>query len=171
MKYIDLFSGIGGFHLAMERNNFDLVLACENNEKARETYKLNFGDKYDLNNEKIFPKDITLLNEKEIPEFDILCAGFPCQAFSKAGKQRGFEDTRGTLFFNVAKILKEKKPEYFILENVSNLLKHDKGQTFEIISNSLTELGYFFDFKVIKLSDHGLPQFRPRVYIIGSRKK
>ena len=171
MKYIDLFSGIGGFHLAMERNNFELVLACENNEKARETYKLNFGDKYDLNNEKIFPKDITLLNEKEIPDFDILCAGFPCQAFSKAGKQRGFEDTRGTLFFNVAKILKEKKPEYFILENVSNLLKHDNGKTFEVISNSLTELGYFFDFKIIKLSDHGLPQFRPRVYIIGTRKK
>lgn len=118
-----------------------------------------------------FPKDVTLLNEKDIPDFDILCAGFPCQAFSRAGKQKGFEDTRGTLFFDVARILKEKQPEYFILENVSNLLNHDNGKTFEIISNTLSELGYFFDFKVIKLSDHGLPQYRPRIYIIGSKSK
>lgn len=171
MKYIDLFSGIGGFHLAMEKNNFEMVMACEKNEKARQTYKENFGEKYDLENETIFPKDVTLLNEKDIPDFDILCAGFPCQAFSRAGKQKGFEDTRGTLFFDVARILKEKQPEYFILENVSNLLNHDNGKTFEIISNTLSELGYFFDFKVIKLSDHGLPQYRPRIYIIGSKSK
>lgn len=171
MKYIDLFSGIGGFHLAMEKNNFEMVMACEKNEKARQTYKENFGEKYDLENENVFPKDITLLNEKDIPDFDILCAGFPCQAFSRAGKQKGFEDTRGTLFFDVARILKEKQPEYFILENVSNLLNHDNGKTFEIISNTLSELGYFFDFKVIKLSDHGLPQYRPRIYIIGSKSK
>lgn len=171
MKYIDLFSGIGGFHLAMEKNNFEMVMACEKNEKARQTYKENFGEKYDLENEAIFPKDVTLLNEKDIPDFDILCAGFPCQAFSRAGKQKGFEDTRGTLFFDVARILKEKQPEYFILENVSNLLNHDNGKTFEIISNTLSELGYFFDFKVIKLSDHGLPQYRPRIYIIGSKSK
>lgn len=171
MKYIDLFSGIGGFHLAMEQNGFEMVMACEKNEKARETYIENFGSKYDLENEKIFPKDVTLLNEKNIPDFDILCAGFPCQAFSRVGKQKGFEDTRGTLFFDVARILKSKNPEYFILENVANIIKHDKGKTFEVISNTLSELGYYFEFKILKLSNYGLPQYRPRIYIIGSKSK
>lgn len=171
MKYIDLFSGIGGFHLAMEQNGFEMVMACEKNEKARETYIENFGSKYDLENEKNFPKDVTLLNEKNIPDFDILCAGFPCQAFSRVGKQKGFEDTRGTLFFDVARILKSKNPEYFILENVANIIKHDKGKTFEVISNTLSELGYYFEFKILKLSNYGLPQYRPRIYIIGSKSK
>jgi DNA (cytosine-5)-methyltransferase 1 len=171
LKYIDLFSGIGGFHLACEKNGFELVMACEKNEKARQTYIENFGNKYDLKNEKIFPKDITLLNVSDVPDFNVLCAGFPCQAFSRAGKQKGFEDTRGTLFFDVARILKAKQPEYFILENVANLLKHDKGKTFEVISNTLKELGYYFEFKILKLSDYGLPQFRPRIYIIGAKNK
>lgn len=170
MKYIDLFSGIGGFHIAMEKNGFECVFACEINKQARQTYKVNFGEKYNLENENFFATDITKINAKDIPDFDILCAGFPCQAFSRAGCKKGFDDTRGTLFFDVARILKEKQPEYFILENVANLLKHDKGKTFEVISNTLTELGYHFYYSILKTSSYGLPQHRPRIYIVGFRK-
>lgn len=171
MKYIDLFSGIGGFHIAMENNGFDCVFACEINKHARQTYKSNFSKKYDLENEMFFATDITKINEKDIPDFDILCAGFPCQAFSKAGHKKGFDDTRGTLFFDVARILKEKNPKYFILENVANLLKHDEGKTFQVISNTLTQLGYSFEYKILKTSSYGLPQNRPRIYIVGFKEK
>lgn len=171
MKYIDLFSGIGGFHIAMENNGFDCVFACEINKHARQTYKSNFNKKYDLDNEMFFATDITKINEKDIPDFDILCAGFPCQAFSKAGHKKGFDDTRGTLFFDVARILKEKNPKYFILENVANLLKHDEGRTFQVISETLTQLGYSFEYKILKTSSYGLPQNRPRIYIVGFKEK
>lgn len=171
MKYIDLFSGIGGFHIAMENLGFECVLACEINKQARYTYKANFGKKYNLEDNNFFPEDITKIDSYNIPDFDILCAGFPCQAFSQAGHKKGFKDTRGTLFFDVARILKEKKPKYFILENVSNLLKHDSGKTFDIIKNTLTEIGYSFEYKILKTSSYGLPQHRPRIYIVGFLEK
>lgn len=171
MRYIDLFSGIGGFHVAMEKNGFTCVFACEINKHARQTYKANFNKKYNLENEDFFATDITQVNEKNIPDFEVLCAGFPCQAFSQAGHKKGFDDTRGTLFFDVARILKEKKPGYFILENVANLLNHDEGKTFKVISNTLKELGYSFEYKILKTSSYGLPQNRPRIYIVGFREK
>lgn len=167
MKYIDLFSGIGGFHIAMENQGQECVLACEKDKFARETYIINFANKYpDLRN-TMFPEDITKLDINNIPDFDILCAGFPCQAFSLAGKKKGFEDTRGTLFFNIAEIILHKKPEAFILENVRNLIKHNNGQTFEIIKNTINELGYKLYYKVLNTADYGLPQARKRIYLIG----
>lgn len=167
MKYIDLFSGIGGFHIAMENHDLQCVLACEKDKFARQTYIANFSHKYpDLNN-NMFPSDVTQLDIETIPDFDILCAGFPCQAFSLAGKKMGFEDTRGTLFFNVAHIISIKKPEVFILENVRNLIKHDNGKTFQIIQNTINELGYKLYYKILNTADYGLPQARKRIYLIG----
>jgi len=171
MKYVDLFSGIGGFHLAMESFNFECVMACEKDLHARKTYLANYGKDYPYLYEDRFPEDITKIDISIMPDFDILCAGFPCQAFSQAGKQRGFEDTRGTLFFNVANILKTKKPSIFILENVKNLLLHDSGKTFSIIKNTLQELGYFIHYKVLNTAHYGLPQPRKRIYIVGFLKE
>lgn len=170
MKYIDLFSGIGGFHLAMESFNFECVLACEKDKHARKTYIENFSHQYpelSEDDQSFFPQDITQIDIKSIPDFNILCAGFPCQAFSQAGKKLGFQDTRGTLFFNVAQILQVKKPEIFILENVRNLLNHDSGRTFLIIKNTLIELGYDIHYKILNTADYGLPQPRKRLYIVG----
>jgi DNA (cytosine-5)-methyltransferase 1 len=129
LRFIDLFSGIGGFHLALKSLGATCVLACDIDEKCRDMYEKNFGIK---------PKeDITKLNENEIPDFDILCGGFPCQAFSHAGKQNGLEDTRGTLFRDVCRILRAKKPKYFLLENVKNLKGHDGGKTWITIHKCL----------------------------------
>ena len=126
LKFIDLFAGIGGFRLGFERAGCECVFSSEIDEHACEMYELNFGDN---------PKcDITKLDPKTIPDFDILCAGFPCQAFSICGKQKGFYDeTRGTLFFDICRILEEKKPSAFVLENVSNLEKHDSGRTLTVM--------------------------------------
>lgn len=166
--FIDLFAGIGGFHLAMHNLGGECVFASEWDESARKTYEANF--------EKISPKlfennmfagDITKINPNDIPNHDILCAGFPCQPFSQAGYKLGFEDTRGTLFFNVADILKHKKPKAFFLENVRGLMNHDNGKTFEVIKNTIEELGYSFYYKIIKASDFGLPQHRPRTFMVG----
>lgn len=160
-RFIDLFAGVGGFHIAMSRLGGKCVFASEIDPYAAKTYKANFG---------IDPQcDIRLVDEKNIPQHDVLCAGFPCQAFSKAGKQEGFDDTRGTLFFEIKRILKYHKPKYIILENVRNLASHDGGRTWRVISESLKELGYIITEKPLIVSPHqvGVPQLRERVFILG----
>ena len=175
-KFIDLFAGIGGFHIAMEELGGECVFAAEWNQKCRETYTTNFS-KFNRNifdedgaPNKYFCEDITKYNPEEIPDHDILCAGFPCQPFSQAGYKLGFEDTRGTLFFNVAEIVKVKKPKAVFLENVRGLLHHDNGKTFKVIQNTMNELGYNMYYNIVKASDFNLPQHRPRLYMICIRK-
>ena len=137
MKFIDLFAGLGGFHKALHELGHECVFASELDPVLRDVYKKNWGNNINIHGDirKIVKDNINL-----IPDHDILCAGFPCQAFSIAGKQKGFNDTRGTLFFEIAKILNNKKPSAFILENVSQLLYHDNGRTFETILNVLKNL-------------------------------
>lgn len=161
-RFIDLFSGIGGFHQAMENLGGECVLASEIDEYAIETYKANYGIDSNVN--------IRDIKNEDIPVHDVLCAGFPCQSFSKAGHQKGFEDeTRGTLFFEIVRILKYCKTPYFILENVRNLTAHDNGNTWRVIKNSLKELGYVITEHPIIISPHqlGVPQIRERVVILG----
>ncbi len=160
--FIDLFAGIGGFHEALSSLGGTCLLACDNNAQAKQTYLANHKT-----STYVFHDDITTLTAKQIPDFDILCAGFPCQPFSNAGKQLGFNDTRGTLFFEVERILKEKTPNAFILENVRGLLTHDSGKTFKVIEQAIKNLGYSFFYKVLKASDYGVPQHRPRLYMVG----
>jgi DNA (cytosine-5)-methyltransferase 1 len=164
-KFIDLFAGIGGFRLAIQNLGGKCVFTSEWDKEAKRTYKANFG-------ERPFG-DITKEETKAfIPdEFDLLCAGFPCQAFSIAGKRGGFEDTRGTLFFDVAEIIKRKKPKAFFLENVKGLRNHNGGKTLATILNVLrNDLGYFVpEPKVINAKDFGVPQNRERIYIVGFR--
>lgn len=162
-KFIDLFAGIGGFHQAMTNLGGTCVLASEIDNFAIKTYYKNYGINSAL--------DITKIKNTEIPNYDVLCAGFPCQPFSKAGDQLGFEDEiKGTLFFQIARILKHSKPKYIILENVRNLLTHDHGNTINVIKNTLLEIGY--NIKIIVMSPHqlGIPQLRERVYIVGVRQ-
>lgn len=174
-KFIDLFAGIGGFHLAMHRLGGECVFASEIDEYARLTYQENYQKiSPKLFENELFNKDIRTISPKDLPDFDVLCAGFPCQPFSQAGYKRGFADNhsseRGNLFFNIAEILEAKRPKAFFLENVRGLVTHDKGKTFKIIRNILeNELGYSFYYKVIQASDYGLPQLRPRVFIVGFR--
>jgi len=170
-KFIDLFAGIGGFHLAFHKAGAECVFASEWDDDARLTYEANFRNispkLFDKNN---FAGDITQIKKSAIPNFDILTGGFPCQPFSQAGFKKGFEDTRGTLFFDIAEIIKIKRPKAFFLENVRGLYSHDGGQTFEIIKNTLSsELGYSFHHAIVKASEHGLPQHRPRLFMIGFR--
>jgi len=171
IRFIDLFAGIGGFHLAFHNLGAECVFASEWDEKARETYKLNFESissrLFDTEN---FAGDITLVNKDEIPDFDVLTAGFPCQPFSQAGHRRGFEDMRGTLFFEIAEIIRIKQPAAYFLENVRHLYSHDNGNTFAKIKQVITaDLGYSLHEFVVKASDHGLPQLRPRLFMIGFR--
>jgi DNA (cytosine-5)-methyltransferase 1 len=170
-KFIDLFAGIGGFHLALHNLGAECVFASEWDEHARKTYELNFKDiSPELFESGNYVGDITKVDKASIPDFDILCAGFPCQPFSQAGHKLGFEDTRGTLFFDIVQILQIKKPKAFFLENVRGLLKHDHGKTFEVIKNTLTkELGYSLNYSIVKASEHGLPQHRPRLFMVGFR--
>ncbi|MFN3640045.1 MAG: DNA cytosine methyltransferase [Flavobacterium sp.] len=157
-SFIDLFAGIGGFHLALQSMGAHCVFASEWDKWAAETYEKNFHVK---------PSgDLTQIDEKEIPHHDVLCAGFPCQAFSISGKQKGFEDTRGTLFFDIARIAAYHKPKVLFLENVKNLVKHDGGNTLKTITNTLKELGYTVITKVLNSSHFGLPQNRERIYIV-----
>jgi len=163
IKFIDLFCGLGGFRVALEHWGCECVFSSDIDKYTRETYKMNFGE---------YPAgDITQINEKDIPDHDILCAGFPCQPFSIGGKRLGFEDTRGTLFFDVLRILKEKRPRAFFLENVAGLCNHDGGNTIETIINSLKEIDYVPIFKVINAKDVGYPQNRVRWYCVGFDKK
>ncbi|WP_396152798.1 DNA cytosine methyltransferase [Flavobacterium sp.] len=161
-SFIDLFAGIGGFHLALKSFGANCVFASEWDKFASATYQENFGIK---------PfGDITKINENEIPTHDILCGGFPCQAFSISGKQKGFEDVRGTLFFDIARIVNHHKPKVLFLENVKNLVKHENGKTLEIITNILKELDYEVFTKVLNSSNFGLPQNRERLYILAFHK-
>ncbi len=172
--FIDLFAGIGGFHLAFHQLGAECVYASEWDNSARETYERNFKKISPLLFQKdLFRGDITLEdNQNAIPKnVDILCAGFPCQPFSQAGFKKGFSETRGTLFFEIAKIINNKQPKTIFLENVRHLLKHDEGRTFKVICNILeNELNYSIFYRIIKASDYGLPTHRPRIYIVGFRK-
>lgn len=173
LTFIDLFAGIGGFHIAFQNAGGDCVFASEWDENARKTYEFNHKKTSpELFKKGNFVGDITRIKPQEIPDFDILCAGFPCQPFSQAGFKKGFNEARGTLFFDIVKIIKEKKPKAFFLENVRGLLSHDNGKTFEIIKRILKEeLGYSFFYKIIKASDFGLPQHRPRLFMVGFKDK
>jgi DNA (cytosine-5)-methyltransferase 1 len=159
--FIDLFAGIGGFRQAFQNLNGKCVFSSEWDFYAKKTYEANYGE--------VPFGDITQIDEYSIPNHDILLGGFPCQAFSIAGKRGGFDDTRGTLFFDVARIIQAKKPKAFMLENVKGLLSHDKGRTINTILNTLREdLGYFVpDPQIINALDFGVPQNRERVYIVG----
>lgn len=159
--FIDLFAGIGGFHLALTSLGAKCVYASEWDSFAQAVYKKNF---------KIEPDgDITQVDEKNIPNHDILCAGFPCQAFSISGKKRGFQDSRGTLFFDVARIIKEKRPKVVFLENVKNFATHDNGNTLEVVKNTMLDLGYSFDYKILNAAHFGVPQNRERIYMLCFR--
>lgn len=159
-KFIDLFAGIGGIRLGFESMGGKCVFSSEFDEDACKTYEANFGE---------HPSgDITKIDAKDIPDFDILLAGFPCQAFSIIGKKEGFaNETCGTLFFDIERILKEKKPKAFMLENVRNLMAHDNGRTFATIKTHLEALGYKVYAKVLNALDYGVPQKRERIIIVG----
>jgi DNA (cytosine-5)-methyltransferase 1 len=165
MRYFSMFSGIGGFELGIEQACQELGLTSECvgyseiDKAAIRTYEEHFNhDNYG---------DATTIRADGLPGFDLLVGGFPCQAFSVAGRRRGFEDTRGTLFFDIARVLKANYPDYFILENVKGLISHDKGNTFRTILRTLDELGYNVQWKVLNSKDYGCPQNRERVYIVG----
>jgi DNA (cytosine-5)-methyltransferase 1 len=161
-SFIDLFAGIGGFHYAMSSFGAKCVFASEWDAHAADSYQRNLG---------MLPLgDITQIANSEIPPHDILCGGFPCQAFSISGKQKGFEDSRGTLFFEIARIIDYHKPKILILENVKNFVKHDEGKTLKATLDILNELGYDVFYKVLNASGFGLPQNRERVFIICFRK-
>ena len=161
LKFIDLFCGLGGFRIAFEniQPNGECVFSCDFDSDSQKSYESNFG-------EKPFG-DITKISEAKIPEHDILFAGFPCQSFSICGDQKGFEDTRGTLFFDIARILKAKQPKAFVLENVKQLVSHNQGKTFQRILETLENLGYQTHYKILNALDFGLPQKRERVFIVG----
>lgn len=159
LSYIDLFAGIGGIRIPFDELGCKCVFSSEWDDKACITYKANFG-------EQPFG-DITQIDEKSIPNFDICLAGFPCQAFSIMGKMEGFADTRGTMFFEVERILKYHRPRAVLLENVKQLVSHDRGKTFNVILEHLAALGYHIKYKVLNALDFGLPQKRERVIIVG----
>lgn len=159
--FIDLFAGLGGFRIALESLGAKCVYSNEWDEPARAVYENNFGDNPE--------GDITKVDENTIPDHDILCAGFPCQAFSISGKQKGFEDSRGTLFFEVARIVKAKKPKIVFMENVKNFATHDNGKTLEVVKATMEELGYTFNQRVLNAVDYGVPQKRERIYMVCFR--
>src|SRR5699024_1960168 len=162
LKFIDLFAGIGGFHIAMDSFGAECVFASEWDKHAQKTYLENF---------KIIPEgDITKINVEDIPPHDILCAGFPCQPFSISGKREGFDDTRGTLFFDVARIASFHNPKLLLLENVRNFATHDGGNTLKTVEQTLHNIGYTLSYKVLNASFFGLPQNRERIYMIAFRK-
>lgn len=163
MKFIDLFSGIGGFRLGFEEAGFKCVFSCEINSSCQKVYQDNF-------NAKPF-EDIQKINPLELEDFDLLVAGFPCQPFSICGKKRGFEDTRGTLFFEICRIIEAKKPKIIILENVKHLIHHNRGNTLKTILLSLENLGYRVTYKILNSKDFGLPQHRERIFIIGTQNQ
>ncbi len=161
-SFIDLFAGIGGFRLALEDFGGTCVFSSEWDGNSQDVYLKNFGE--------LPHGDITKIKEKDIPEHDILCAGFPCQAFSISGKMLGFKDIRGNLFFDVARIAKYHKPDILFLENVKNFAKHDNGKTLKTVLNVLDDMGYKPFFEILKSSDYGLPQARERIYIVAFKK-
>lgn len=161
-SFIDLFAGIGGFRYALKDFGGTCVFSSEWDTNSQDVYLKNFGE--------LPHGDITKINEAEIPEHDILCAGFPCQAFSISGKRLGFKDIRGNLFFDVARIAKKHKPDILFLENVKNLVSHENGNTLKTILNVLDDIEYKPFFQILKSSDYGVPQARERIYIVAFRK-
>ena len=169
MKFIDIFSGIGGFRTAMENNGHECIAYSEIDKHAIQSYQA----MYNTENE-IDLGDITNISQEYLSHFkkdnDMVVGGSPCQAFSVAGKQAGFEDTRGTLFFEYAKVVKETQPKYFLFENVKGMMSHDKGNTIRVVLETFNELGYCIDFNVFNSKYYGVPQNRERIYILGKRK-
>jgi DNA (cytosine-5)-methyltransferase 1 len=161
--FIDLFSGIGGFRIGFEKAGFECLMSSEINGYCKKTYQNNFGESPLC--------DITKIPLNEIPNHDVLTAGFPCQPFSICGKKRGFEDTRGTLFFHICEIINAKQPKVVLLENVKHLIHHDKGNTLTVILNSLEELGYHTNFKLLNAKNFGIPQNRERIIIFATKNK
>ena len=176
-KFIDLFAGIGGFHLAFHRLGGTCVFASEKEKYARWAYEANHKriSPSLFASPGLFNDDILKVEPARVPDHDILCAGFPCQPFSQAGHKRGFTESnedRGNMFFIISQIIKAKRPKAFFLENVRHLANHDGGRTFAIIKEKLfEELGYKIAYKVVRASDYGLPQHRPRIFIVGFRKE
>lgn len=165
-KVASMFAGIGGICLGFKRAGADIVWANEIDKYACITYRENFGDSY------LVEGDIHDINVEDIPDFDILTSGFPCQAFSIAGYRKGFEDERGHLFFETLRIIKGKRPRAFLIENVKNLVSHDSGKTFRIIHDALKEAGYYIRYKVLNSMEYGnVPQNRERIYIVGFLNK
>lgn len=165
-KVVSLFSGIGGIDLAFEQAGFNVVWANEIDKYAAITYRTNFS------NHKLVEGDIKQVKTEEVPNFDILIAGFPCQAFSVAGEQKGFNDERGKLFFEIIRFLKEKKPLVFLLENVRNLVNHNEGGTLKKMLELLKDCGYWVKYDVLSADTHGnIPQNRERIFIVGFRSK
>jgi DNA (cytosine-5)-methyltransferase 1 len=167
LRTIDLFAGIGGIRIGFENAGFETVFANDFDKYCKETYDLNF------NNKKLLLKDINEIKSEDLPEFDVLLAGFPCQPFSIAGMRKGFEDEgRGNMFFVIKRILKDRRPRAFLLENVKNLKNHDKGNTYKVIEKNLKELGYYLKTEVLNSAEYGnVPQNRERIYIAGFLKK
>lgn len=161
-RFIDLFAGIGGIRIPFQELGGKCVFSSEWDKFAQKTYRINFGEE---------PHgDITQIDAKDIPDFDILLGGFPCQPFSQAGLKKGFADTRGTLFFEIERIIKEKRPKAFLLENVKQLRGHDKGRTLKVILQHLDDLNYYVNYDVLRAGDFGVPQNRERIYIVGFNK-
>jgi len=163
LTFIEMFSGIGGFRSGLERSGWKCVWANDNNKYANKIYKIHFGWN------ELDEGDIRKKGTDRIPEHTLLTAGFPCQAFSVAGKRKGFKDTRGTLFYEICRVAEAKKPTLLLLENVKGLLSHDKGLTFQVILESLDELGYWCEWQVLNSKYFGVPQNRERVFIVGHK--
>ena len=162
MRVCSLFSGIGGIDLGFQQAGFDIVWANEFDHDAATTYRVNFGDKH------LVEKDIRQVNPHDIPDFDVLVAGFPCQPFSIAGKKKGFGDPRGNLFFEIGRIIDIKRPPIVFLENVENLIEHNDGKTFLVIYNTLAQFGYAVKYKVLDSLEYGnVPQHRNRIFIVA----
>lgn len=160
-RFIDLFAGIGGIRIPFEELGYECVFSSEWDRYAQDTYEANFGER---------PHgDITQIAEGDIPPHEVLLAGFPCQPFSIIGKMHGFDDTRGTLLFDIARILAYHNPSVVLLENVQQLVSHDKGKTFRVIRETLEQLGYHLHYRVLNALDFGLPQKRERIIIVGFR--
>lgn len=165
IKTISLFAGVGGIDIGFEKNGFNTIFANDIDDFACKTYGVNFEN-------KLLCEDIKKIKTKDLPNFECLIGGFPCQAFSIAGYRKGFEDTRGTLFFEIVRILKEKKPNVVFLENVKNLVSHDNGKTFKKIIETLKELKYYVKYKILNACEYGnIPQNRERIYIVGFLNK
>lgn len=169
MKFFDLFAGIGGFRMGLESLGHHCVGFCEIDKFARTSYKAIYDTEGDIEFHDI--RNVTTDAIRGIGRVDLICGGFPCQAFSIAGNRRGFEDTRGTLFFEVARFASILRPKYLFLENVKGLLSHDNGTTFETILRTLDELGYDVEWQVLNSKDFGVPQNRERVFLIGHSRR
>lgn len=164
IKFFDMFSGIGGFRAGLERaGGYACIGHCEIDKYADRAYR----EVHNVKENEVFYEDATTINPEEMPQFDLLCAGFPCQSFSIAGRRKGFDDQRGTMFFEIARVAGKRRPAYLLLENVPGLLSHDQGRTFTAILSTLSQLGYHVEFQVLNSKDFGVPQSRKRLYIIG----